>query len=231
MAPFRWLATNPLPQKLDKTSSLSYICVFWHLNPRTLIKQNPKDMFAGKWPSVHLLKTPSPLIGRNLPLTNPFLPFPNFPLISPFLHCNFGSLNISKPYKMNSLTLNSLIMKKLTLVPVVLAFFLMAGIANAQNIAISDVSHTADASAVLDVYSTSLGMLVPGYQVHLLLRLMGCFITIQDRIAFITMQVLQALQAGLNYPMETCGQETERIPIYPIRGIMLQLEQLLPDMD
>ena len=52
-------------------------------------------------------------------------------------------------------------MKKLTLVPVVLAFFLMTGIANAQNIAISDVSHTADASAVLDVYSTSLGMLVP----------------------------------------------------------------------
>ncbi len=31
----------------------------------------------------------------------------------------------------------------------------------AQNIAISDVSHTADASAVLDVYSSSLGMLVP----------------------------------------------------------------------
>ena len=52
-------------------------------------------------------------------------------------------------------------MKKLTFVSVVLAFFLMTGIANAQNIAISDVSHTADASAVLDVYSTSLGMLVP----------------------------------------------------------------------
>jgi len=32
---------------------------------------------------------------------------------------------------------------------------------NAQNIAISDVAHTADASAVLDVYSTSLGMLTP----------------------------------------------------------------------
>ncbi len=52
-------------------------------------------------------------------------------------------------------------MKKLTIVSVVIAFFLMTGIANAQNIAISDVSHTADASAVLDVYSTSLGMLVP----------------------------------------------------------------------
>jgi len=52
-------------------------------------------------------------------------------------------------------------MKKFTLVSVVIAVFLMTGIANAQNIAISDVSHTADASAVLDVYSTSLGMLVP----------------------------------------------------------------------
>ncbi|RLD59801.1 MAG: hypothetical protein DRJ05_05900 [Bacteroidetes bacterium] len=52
-------------------------------------------------------------------------------------------------------------MKKFTLISVVIAFFLMTGISNAQNVAISDVAHTADASAVLDVYSTSLGMLVP----------------------------------------------------------------------
>jgi hypothetical protein len=62
---------------------------------------------------------------------------------------------------MDSLTLKTFIMKKITLVSVVIAFFLMTGITNAQNIAISDASHTADASAVLDVYSTSLGMLVP----------------------------------------------------------------------
>ena len=43
----------------------------------------------------------------------------------------------------------------------VLAFFLITGTMNAQNVCISDVAHTADASAVLDVYSTSLGMLVP----------------------------------------------------------------------
>ena len=52
-------------------------------------------------------------------------------------------------------------MKKLTLISTVIAFFLITGISNAQNVAISDVAHTADASAVLDVYSTSLGMLVP----------------------------------------------------------------------
>ena len=51
-------------------------------------------------------------------------------------------------------------MKKIRLLSVVLAFFFTASL-NAQNISISDVSHTADASAVLDVYSTSLGMLVP----------------------------------------------------------------------
>ena len=52
-------------------------------------------------------------------------------------------------------------MKKLTLISIALAFFFTFGSVNAQNIAISDVAHTADASAVLDVYSTSLGMLVP----------------------------------------------------------------------
>ncbi|RLD58310.1 MAG: hypothetical protein DRJ05_08245, partial [Bacteroidetes bacterium] len=52
-------------------------------------------------------------------------------------------------------------MKKLTIVSIVIAFFLISGNSIAQNIAISDVAHTADASAVLDVYSTSLGMLVP----------------------------------------------------------------------
>lgn len=52
-------------------------------------------------------------------------------------------------------------MKNLNLLTIVIAFFLMTGMTQAQNIAISDVAHTADASAVLDVYSTSLGMLVP----------------------------------------------------------------------
>ena len=52
-------------------------------------------------------------------------------------------------------------MKKLNLITAMLAFFFIIGMTQAQNIAISDVSHTADASAVLDVYSTSLGMLVP----------------------------------------------------------------------
>ena len=62
---------------------------------------------------------------------------------------------------MNLLTLKIIKMKNLNLISVVVAFFLFIGMTNAQNIAISDVSHTADASAVLDVYSTSLGMLVP----------------------------------------------------------------------
>jgi len=52
-------------------------------------------------------------------------------------------------------------MKKLNLISVVFAFFLLTGTINAQNTCISDVTHTADASAVLDVYSTSRGMLVP----------------------------------------------------------------------
>lgn len=52
-------------------------------------------------------------------------------------------------------------MKNLNLFAIVVAFFFATAITNAQNIAISDVAHTADASAVLDVYSTSLGMLVP----------------------------------------------------------------------
>ena len=52
-------------------------------------------------------------------------------------------------------------MKNLNLLTIVIAFFLLTGTTQAQNIAISDVTHTADASAVLDVYSNSLGMLVP----------------------------------------------------------------------
>ncbi|MCB0805443.1 MAG: hypothetical protein KDC05_06555 [Bacteroidales bacterium] len=51
-------------------------------------------------------------------------------------------------------------MKNLRLLSIVLAFFFTANL-SAQNVSISDVSHTADPSAVLDVYSTSLGMLVP----------------------------------------------------------------------
>ncbi len=62
---------------------------------------------------------------------------------------------------MNLLTLKFIKMKNLNLISVVVAFFLLIGMTNAQNIAISDVSHTADASAVLDVYSTTKGMLVP----------------------------------------------------------------------
>jgi len=52
-------------------------------------------------------------------------------------------------------------MKNFRLFSAAVAFFLMTGMIQAQNIAISDVSHSADASAVLDVYSTSLGMLLP----------------------------------------------------------------------
>jgi len=52
-------------------------------------------------------------------------------------------------------------MKNSRLLTAIVAFIFSIGIVNAQNISISDVSHTADASAVLDVYSTSLGMLVP----------------------------------------------------------------------
>ncbi len=52
-------------------------------------------------------------------------------------------------------------MKNSRLLTAIVAFIFSIGIVSAQNISISDVSHTADASAVLDVYSTSLGMLVP----------------------------------------------------------------------
>lgn len=52
-------------------------------------------------------------------------------------------------------------MKKVNLLSIAIAFIMFSGTINAQNIAISDVSHTADASAVLDVYSTTRGMLVP----------------------------------------------------------------------
>ncbi len=53
-------------------------------------------------------------------------------------------------------------MKKLVIYyGLVILSFLITTNAFSQNIAISDVSHTADASAVLDVYSGSLGMLVP----------------------------------------------------------------------
>lgn len=52
-------------------------------------------------------------------------------------------------------------MKNLRLFSVLIAFILTTGTMQSQNISISDVSHSADASAVLDVYSTSLGMLLP----------------------------------------------------------------------
>ncbi|MCD4683853.1 MAG: hypothetical protein K8R86_11270 [Bacteroidales bacterium] len=52
-------------------------------------------------------------------------------------------------------------MRNFSLLSIVIAFFLLAGTSNAQNTCISDASHTADASAVLDVYSTTRGMLVP----------------------------------------------------------------------
>ncbi len=52
-------------------------------------------------------------------------------------------------------------MRNLNFISVMVAFLLIAGTVNAQSVCISDVAHTADASAVLDVYSTSLGMLVP----------------------------------------------------------------------
>ena len=52
-------------------------------------------------------------------------------------------------------------MKKIRLLSFVLALVSLTVMVSAQNVAISDVSHSADASAVLDVYSTSKGMLVP----------------------------------------------------------------------
>jgi len=53
------------------------------------------------------------------------------------------------------------IMKKLNIFTIAIAILMLTATVSAQNIAISDVSHTADASAVLDVYSTTKGMLVP----------------------------------------------------------------------
>ena len=52
-------------------------------------------------------------------------------------------------------------MKKMKITIFAFAFIFSTGIISAQNISISDVSHTADASAVLDVYSTGSGMLMP----------------------------------------------------------------------
>jgi len=51
-------------------------------------------------------------------------------------------------------------MKKIYLITAIIILFASARI-TAQSISISDVTHTPDASAVLDVYSTSKGMLVP----------------------------------------------------------------------
>lgn len=103
-----------------------------------------------------ILKKSSPLNRQFLPFIILFCPLPNSSLISLFSDRTFESKikQISNP-------LNSTTMKKLTFISIMIACFLMAGNINAQNIAISDVSHTADASAVLDVYSTSLGMLIP----------------------------------------------------------------------
>jgi len=52
-------------------------------------------------------------------------------------------------------------MKNSNFILLVIAFVMSTGFISAQNISISDVSHTADASAVLDVYSTTAGMLMP----------------------------------------------------------------------
>jgi|GEM_PF-2183496 len=52
-------------------------------------------------------------------------------------------------------------MRNLKLFSAAIAILLVTGTMQSQNIAISDVSHSADASAVLDVYSTSLGVLLP----------------------------------------------------------------------
>ncbi len=52
-------------------------------------------------------------------------------------------------------------MKKMMITLFAFALIFSTGIISAQNISISDVSHTADASAVLDVYSTGSGMLMP----------------------------------------------------------------------
>ncbi|MBN3036391.1 MAG: hypothetical protein JW861_12465 [Bacteroidales bacterium] len=52
-------------------------------------------------------------------------------------------------------------MKRALFFSVLAAMILMAGSISAQSTCISDVSHTADASAVLDVYSTARGMLLP----------------------------------------------------------------------
>jgi hypothetical protein len=52
-------------------------------------------------------------------------------------------------------------MKKLVYFLNLTAVLMVATLAPAQNICISDVSHTADTSAVLDVYSTARGFLIP----------------------------------------------------------------------
>lgn len=52
-------------------------------------------------------------------------------------------------------------MKKLIYFSAISALLAFTGFLGAQNISISDVAHTADTSAVLDVYSTSRGFLVP----------------------------------------------------------------------
>ncbi|MBM3436402.1 MAG: hypothetical protein FJY07_09340 [Bacteroidetes bacterium] len=52
-------------------------------------------------------------------------------------------------------------MKNIKRFSALIATLLMTGTMQSQNISISDVSHSADASAVLDVYSTSLGALLP----------------------------------------------------------------------
>ena len=57
--------------------------------------------------------------------------------------------------------LKVIIMKKFKLFTILLALITLSTMVSAQNVSISDVTHTADASAVLDVYSTSKGMLVP----------------------------------------------------------------------
>lgn len=87
-------------------------------------------------------------------------PLPNLSLFSLHHECNFESKTNNN--QMNySLIKKSRIMKKLNFLTIVMAILMLSATVYAQNISISDVAHTADASSVLDVYSTSRGLLVP----------------------------------------------------------------------
>jgi hypothetical protein len=114
-----------------------------------------------------LHENPYYLLQNNLPqnkcllhLTQAKLPLPNSSLYSLVPDGNFESKTNNN--QMNySLIKKIKIMKKLNYLTIVMAILMLSATVYAQNIAISDVAHTADASAVLDVYSTSMGFLVP----------------------------------------------------------------------